>query len=306
MRVLIVGLGSIAQKHIHALRKIEPDVKLFALRTGKSKNNLPGVTNIYQLDEVDTNFDFVIISNPTNKHLDSIKELMALKVPLFIEKPPLATLEGADEVLEYLERENITTYTAFNLRFSPVLQWVRKNIKDKRVLEVQAYCGSYLPSWRPDVDYRNVYSSKKELGGGVHLDLIHELDYVNWIFGSPQSIQGYVSKVSDLEIDVPDVAHYWLKYERMVASITLNYYRRDTRRTLEIVFEDDTWHVNLIKNEVSDSSGNTLFKASPSSLLTYEEQMSYFIDCLNIGKKPMNSLYDSLQTLEMSLNIVNK
>ncbi|GAB3535558.1 dehydrogenase [Pontibacter brevis] len=306
MRVLIVGLGSIAQKHIHALRRLKPDIDLLALRTGKSKNELPGVKNVYQLDEVDGDLDFVIISNPTSKHLESIKNLVSLKVPMFIEKPPLATLEGADEVLELLEREQITTYTAFNLRFHPILGWVRDNIKDKRVLEVQAYCGSYLPDWRPDTDYRNVYSAKKELGGGVHLDLIHEMDYMKWIFGNPQSVHGFVSKVSDLEIDVPDVAHYWLTYERMVAGITLNYYRQDAKRTLEIVYDDTTWHVDLVNNQVVDSSGKMLFKASPTRLQTYENQMSYFLDCLQTGRKPMNGLHEALQTLEMSLNIKNR
>ncbi|AHM58423.1 oxidoreductase domain-containing protein [Flammeovirgaceae bacterium 311] len=303
MRVLIVGLGSIAQKHIHALRKIEPDIQLVALRTGKSKNNLAGVTNIYHIAELEQKFDFAIISNPSTKHLESIKDLMFLKIPLFIEKPPLASLEGAGELVAAIEKEQIITYTAFNLRFHPVLQWVRNNIADKRVLEVQAYCGSYLPKWRPQADYRNVYSAKKELGGGVHLDLIHELDYVSWIFGRPQSVQGYISKVSDLEIDVPDVAHYWLQYEKMVASIILNYYRRDSKRTLEIVFEDLTWTVDLINNKVCDASGSILFEALPSVLHTYEEQMLYFINCLKSGSKPMNSIDEALHTLEMSLNI---
>ena len=305
MKILIVGLGSIAQKHVNALRQIKPDIELIALRTGDIKPSLPGISNIYHLDEVSHDVAFAIISNPTSKHLGTIRELTSLKIPLFIEKPPLATLDGASEVVEYLNREGVITYTAFNFRFHPILQWLKENIKDKRVIEVQAYCGSYLPNWRPNVDYRKVYSSKKELGGGVHLDLIHELDYITWLFGKPLAVQGYTAKVSDLEIDSPDVAHYWLQYAAMNASIILNYYRKDSKRSLEVVLDDVTWYVDLINYRVTDSSGNVLFEAVPDVLNTYVSQMRYFISCLETGEKPMNDLSESIETLKLCLVVEN-
>ncbi|MCP2043675.1 Gfo/Idh/MocA family protein [Pontibacter sp. HSC-36F09] len=305
MKVLIIGLGSIAQKHVNALRQIKPDVELIALRTGEEKPSQQGISNIYHLNEVSRDVAFAIISNPTSKHLETIRELTSLRIPLFIEKPPLATLDGAIEIVQYLEREEITTYTAFNFRFHPVVQWIKENIKNKRVLEVQAYCGSYLPEWRANVDYRNVYSSKKELGGGVHLDLIHELDYVTWLFGKPNAVHGYTSKVSDLEIDSPDVAHYWLQYESMNASIVLNYYRRDSKRSLEVVFDNGIWFVDLINFKVIDSFGKVLFEAVPDVLATYVSQMSYFISCLEEGNKPMNDLSESIETLKLCLAVEN-
>lgn len=305
MKVLIVGLGSIAQKHVNALRQIKPDVELIALRTGDIKPSLPGISNIYHLNEVSYDVAFAIISNPTSKHLETIKELTSLNIPLFIEKPPLATLDGACEIVHHLKKEGIITYTAFNFRFHPVLQWLKENIKNKRVLEVQAYCGSYLPNWRPSVDYRDVYSSKKELGGGVHLDLIHELDYITWLFGKPLAVHGYASKISNLEIDTPDIAHYWLQYETMNASIILNYYRKDSKRSLEVVLDDITWLVDLIDFRVTEPSGKILFEAVPDVLSTYVSQMSYFLSCLETGEKPMNDLSESIETLQLCLALEN-
>lgn len=305
MKVLIVGLGSIAQKHVNALRQLKPDIELIALRTGDIKPSLPGISNIYHLNEVSDDVAFAIISNPTSKHLETIRELTGLRIPLFIEKPPLATLDGASEIVQHLEREGIITYTAFNFRFHPVLQWLMENIKGRRVIEVQAYCGSYLPNWRPNVDYRNVYSSKGELGGGVHLDLIHELDYITWLFGKPLAVHGYTSKVSDLEINSPDIAHYWLQYETMNASIILNYYRKDSKRTLEVVLDDVTWFVDLINFRVTESSGKVLFEEVPNMLDTYISQMSYFISCVDAGKKPMNGLSESIETLKLCLAVEN-
>ena len=45
-------------------------------------------------------------------------------------------------------------------------------------------CGSYLPSWRKNIIYNKSYSSDKKKGGGVLLDLSHEIDYITWILGS--------------------------------------------------------------------------------------------------------------------------
>ena len=91
------------------------------------------------------------------------------------------------------------TYTAFNLRFHPVIQWLKDNIESQNVIEVNAYCGSYLPDWRPDKDYRKIYSAQKELGGGVHLDLTHEIDFLLWVFGDPMSTMSTRRK---MEIDM--------------------------------------------------------------------------------------------------------
>jgi predicted dehydrogenase len=185
MKVLIIGLGSIAKKHINALKIIDIHTGIYALRSDKEAKVCQGVTNIFSWEDIPKDINFVIISNPTSEHYKSIKQSIQLCVPLFIEKPPVMKLNDADELIKLIKGNNIRTYVAFNLRFHPVIQWLKNNLPLNKVIEVQSYCGSYLPDWRPEKDYRQVYSSQKKLGGGVHLDLLHELDYIRWIFGEP-------------------------------------------------------------------------------------------------------------------------
>ena len=52
---------------------------------------------------------------------------------------------------------------------------------------VRLWFGSWLPDWRPAVDYRPTYSARAELGGGVLLDAIHELDMLVWLLGATPS-----------------------------------------------------------------------------------------------------------------------
>jgi predicted dehydrogenase len=301
MKVLIIGLGSIARKHIKAIFELEPNANLVALRSEKISGNVSGVENIYRWEDVDDDINFIIISNPTNHHFQTIKKASKFGVPLFIEKPPFDSLDGAKELIDHIEKNNIKTYTAFNMRFLPVLQWVKENIRNKRVIEVQLYCGSYLPEWRPGRNYRNIYSSIKEMGGGVHLDLIHELDYAKWIFGEPDNVTSSLQKISDLEINSIDCAHYVFHYKKKIVTILLNYYRREKKRTLEIVMEDDIWNVDLINGTVIDSKGDKKYHSEVTIADTYLFQMDYFLRKINSNEGVMNDLRESTKTLTYCL-----
>ena len=301
MKILIIGLGSIARKHLLALRQLEQNLEVYALRTSCNHEKQEGIISIYNWDEVPKSLSFAMVCNPTSEHYKSIQNLLPYNIPLFIEKPPFSNLDGLETLLKKIKEKGIRTYTAFNFRFHPVLNWVNLNLADKRIIEVMVYCGSYLPKWRPGKDYRDTYSARSEMGGGVHLDLIHELDYIFWMFGEPDSIQSNFLKVSDLEINSYDIARYWLVYEKFTVSLILNYYRRDSKRQLEIVFEDITWTIDLVNGTVVDSVGKTLYENKNPISETYRSQMEYFLTGLNKSEEYFNNIFQSSKLLEYAL-----
>lgn len=304
MKVLIVGLGSIARKHIDALRQLIPDAEIVALRSGGSNNVVQGVRNIYSVDEIDDSFDFGIISNPTSCHGDTIRLLRHTNFPLFIEKPVFDKI-GYEDILKDVAASGRLTYVACNLRFLDCLTFVHNYIKEhpgRRINEVNVYCGSYLPEWRPGTDYRKCYSAIPELGGGVNIDLIHELDYVYWIFGQPIASHGVCRSSSSIDVRSIDYANYTLVYPSFCASVILNYYRRDYKRTLEIVFEDGTWLVDLAANAVTDDKGSVIFTGSNSIKDTYLAQMAYFIDLAKQNKKAENDILSAYDILKLCLD----
>ena len=304
MNVLIIGLGSIAKKHIIAFRSLASDFKIFALRSSVNVDEFEDVINIFDLCDDTLIFDFAIISNPTYLHYQYIESLSKKSIPLFIEKPAVHKLDKVDELLHLVSEKKLTTYVACNLRFHPCLMFLKKKLTSEklRVNELNAYCGSYLPNWRSEKDFKKNYSANAAMGGGVHLDLFHELDYVTWLFGFPNSSYAIIRNVSSLSIDSADYANYILQYETFTASIELNYYRRKPKREIEIVFEDTTWTVNLIKNTIKDDNELLLFEVRDFSVLeTYKSQLNYFIDCLKNNIKPMNSLQESVAVLKICL-----
>ena len=304
MRVGIIGLGSIARKHLAALRDLVPGVEVVALRSRRDATPLEGVTDVYTRGELRAAApDWILLSNPTIQRRRAIEDLLDLRLPLFIEKPALASLSGADELIERVSAAGIPTYVACNLRFLPCLRYVRKRLQkeDLRPNEVNAYCGSYLPGWRPGADYRRVYSARPELGGGAHLDLIHELDYLYWLFGRPEDVDRQLRSDSSLAIAAVDYAHYRLTYPNFTAAVTLNYFRRDYKRTLELVLPDATWTVDLAADSVHDHTGRELFRRGSSILDTYPEQMAYWLRYLHGEAPARNPFREGVEVLKICL-----
>ncbi len=300
MKVLVIGLGSIARKHIKALNNISDKIEIYALRSNANASVEAGIHNIYQFAELDAKtIDFIIISNPTNLHKKTIKSLLEYNIPLFIEKPIFDDL-NALPLLEEIERKNIITYVACNLRFLGCISFVKEFIKDKRVNEVNSYCGSYLPDWRPGKDFRKIYSANKDMGGGVHIDLIHEMDYIYWFFGAPNYTYSTKTSHSSLKINAVDYANYLLEYPLFCVNIILNYYRKDAKRSLEVLLDEGTLIVNLLKNQVTFND-MVIFESSKNVIDTYEDQLRFFIEQVITEKTKFNTAAEAFKILKLCI-----
>lgn len=303
MKILIIGLGSIGKKHASAIQKIDPHAEIFALRHKKNVESYENIFNLYDKKNLDfKEFDFIIISNPTSEHKKTLQELIRYEVPLFIEKPIHSSLD-IEEVVEKIKRKNTLNYVACNLRFLECIEFIKDVInlaQYGQLNEVNIYCGSYLPSWRPNTNFRNVYSSKPELGGGVHIDLIHEVDYAYWLFGKPLKTTRIFRSKSSLKIEVFDYAVYLMEYDKFCINIVLNYYRKDSKRSLELVFENNTLEVDLLKNRVT-SNNEILFQSNKNLNDSYVAQMNYFINCIKNKTQTINTVNDALNILKICL-----
>jgi predicted dehydrogenase len=303
MNVLLIGLGSIGKRHVAALQTLYPSSRIFAMRSQADAAPYPGVHNIQSFAELPSEgVDFAIVANPTALHKETIESLLPLHCALFVEKPLHDTLQ-VEGLLAKVAAARVVNYLACNLRFLDCLNHLKSqlpSLEGKRLNEVNVYCGSYLPEWRVGQDFRKSYSANAELGGGVHIDLIHELDYLYWLFGMPTQVTRLARNRSSLEISAVDYANYILEYPPFAASVVLNYYRRDPKRTLELVWEDETWLVDLRANAIT-CNGQTLYASSQTVADTYLLQMQYFTSLIAAGQPSFNSLEDAFHVLQICL-----
>ncbi len=303
MKIVIIGLGSIAKKHIDAIYQLDKSARIYALRSNPdSKSEMEGVIDIYNLNDINmSEIDFVLISNPTAEHFTTIKQLSYYYKPLFIEKPLFSEInEGTEMLVNEIERRQISTYIACNLRFLESLKGLKKLLKYKRINEVNVYCGSHLPDWRPGVDFRKVYSANKEMGGGVHIDLIHELDYVFWLFGKPSKTSSFFSNNSSLEISSYDYANYLWNYKEFSVSIILNYYRRESKRSLEVVTDSGTYYVDLLKNSI-ELDNRCIFASQQKIADTYYNQMAFFVESILNNDEKFNTIREANTVLRLCM-----
>lgn len=259
--------------------------------------------NQYQANRpVQKDYDMVFITNPTSMHLETAIKFRQHTKSFFIEKPVFDHWDVTEEIVATLD--TIPSYVACPLRYNPVLQYVKQNIDLSKVISVRAISSSYLPDWRPGQDYRETYSAHTELGGGVDIDLIHEWDYLTWIFGMPTDCFGIVGKFSNLEIDSNDTAIYVAKNNRMSFELHLDYFGRKPQRMLDIFTQDDTIQCDLLRGTVTYlKDGKThVFNSERNSYQMAEIQ--HFFDIVEGKAENDSNVWHGLQVLKLTKALI--
>ena len=173
-KILIIGFGSIGKRHAAILNKFRNVEKIFIL----TKQKISNYKSIKTLKEVKfINPDYILICSKTSDHYEHLKYIerhFKNKIVL-VEKPLFNKSKN-------LTIKNNKVFVGYNLRYHPIIRFLKNKIKKKKIFSVYIFCGSYLPNWRKNQNYQFCYSSKKKMGGGVLLDLSHEIDYLQWIF----------------------------------------------------------------------------------------------------------------------------
>lgn len=304
MKICFFGLGSIGSRHLKNLCSIANEksigLRIHAFRrTQKPLNDGFGELiekSIYTEDDIESDYDIVFITNPTSNHFDTIKFMKNKAKNMFIEKPLVDYKEyNFNDIIKI----NGTQYVAGPLRFSNVIQELNRILKNEQVYCVRAICSSYLPDWRPNTDYRQIYSAKKDCGGGVRIDLIHDWDYITYLFGFPQDVKCIYGKYSNLEIDSDDIAVYIAKYKDKVVEVHLDYFGRVPRRDIEIFTPSGTIIGDLVNQTItfSDKTLNIEFNSEKNSM--YIKEMEFFLDNV-LNSNNYNNLMECKKVLDLA------
>jgi predicted dehydrogenase len=139
-------------------------------------------------------------------------------------------------LIDLAEQTGVAAGMAYCLRYHPAYVLAHKYVREGRLgstERVTAWFESYLPEWHPWEDYRQGYAARADLGGGVLPTLDHEIDFVCWCCGPPQSCAGASSRSGLLDSDVDDTARLALSYPGYTAEIELSICRRERRRGFE-------------------------------------------------------------------------
>ncbi len=273
-KILIIGEGSGGKNHFKALRLIEKKIVIKLIPSRKFiKIPKKNYANLINYDP-----DYIIICSPSSFHYKFIlliEKLYNNKIVL-VEKP----LFNKKQDISKIKKNKY--FVGYNLRHHPVLKFIKDYVRKKNIFFVRSDCFTYLPDWR-NIDYKKTVSAQKKLGGGVLLELSHEIDYLNWIFGNLKILYSFNKKVSNLKIDCDDILCLNATNKKNIfINLNLNFFSKIEKREIIINGKNFSIYGDIKNNTI------TLIEGEKKKIFKYKNyniMQSYKKESLNLLNK---------------------
>ena len=306
----IVGLGSIGRRHLRLISEIRPDIKIIVVRSGHGsacdeEKMAVKITDSIG-DAIKEGIQAAIISSPATLHLKQSLELAKNGIHLLIEKPISHTSDRVKELLKIVNENRITIMVGYVLRYDlgaiKFKNWLDNKVKGK-ILHARIECGSYLPDWRPDQDYRKTVSALPELGGGVLLELSHELDYLHWFFGNPVDVQAQIRNSGTLDINVEDQVDLLVTSKQgYPITVQIDFNRRHIERKCKVLTTEgeliwDAVNKNVTWKGVNKEQSKYEYNNERNSI--YRKQLEVFFDCIENDNDPIVTVKDGINVISL-------
>lgn len=265
-RALVIGAGSIGERHASVLESLGHEVAFVSRRT-----DLPRVFPSAQAAVEQFEPEYAVVATETAVHEASVNRLAAAgyRGPLLVEKP----LAVSSLTLEPFERVGV----GYNLRFHPVIVALGAALQGVDIHTAEIYVGQHLSTWRPGRDHREQYSAHAHRGGGVLRDLSHEFDYLGTLLGGCLGLFARGGRVADVTVDSDDAWGIVAAYDRApVVTVQLNYLDTRARRRLLLNTSAGTIDADLVAGTLITDQGGQTFELDRD--LTYRALHEAMLD----------------------------
>ena len=306
-KIGIAGFGSIGKRHlsniINVLDNKGYSYTIDLIRTGNGQVLDEGVSSrIHQIyygsQQIPDDYDVIFVTNPTHLHYETVKFFAPKTSHMFIEKPVFDKFDLSVEELS-LKNDGVY-YVACPLRYTGVIQYLKNNGHVESVYSARVISSSYLPDWRPNIDYRTTYSASAEQGGGVSKDIIHEWDYLYYLFGYPEQVLNIRGKFSALQISSDDLSIYIAKYKKMAVEVHLDYFGRVPIREIQLFTEEDIIIGDLIHSQVRYLKSGSVFSFHEWRNDYQVKEIEYFFDILEGNVVNHNDITTAMNILRIA------
>lgn len=316
MKIAVIGFGSVGKRHVQNLLSIS-NVQIVICTKQKIVNPSPSrVQVVSSVSEcLNEKPDAAIIANVSNQHVSIAIKFARVGADLFIEKPLSNSLKGTKELTSLIRKKKLITQMGCQFRFHKCLKEIKRLISSKKlgkVISSRVECGSFLPGWHPYEDYTKSYAAREELGGGVVLTNIHEIDYLHWFFGDTSEVFSMTGKYSHLKISSDDLSAAIIKFKNnVIAELHLDYFQKPEFRSCKVIGTKGTayWDSDANMLMLHDNKKNKWIKVLEWSNYDrnsmFKEELIHFLDCVKKRKTTINPAeVDGIKTLKVGLAII--
>jgi predicted dehydrogenase len=299
VNIAVLGLGSSGSRHARLLLEQGHEVVGF----DPAERQIPGVRILASENAAVDTAEAVIVASPSSLHERHALLALGAGRHVLVEKPLAWNLAGGRKIVEAARVNDRVCAVGLNLRYHPAIETLARLICTGAVgqpLFARASFGFDLRRWRPTADYRSTYSAVRELGGGILLDAVHELDYLVHLLGPVSEVSAVMAHLSDLETDVEDCVAAWLRFRSgAVGTLDLNSYEAAYRRGCLIVGAEAsvTWDWTQGSVVVASSEENKVIDVSCDILETYRAELVDFVGAISERRNPRVTAAESLACL---------
>lgn len=331
IQILFIGLGGIGQRHLrNVYAKFGDEVKILAYRIRNLKHTISSSLTIDESTdfiqkysvEVFTELsralahspDVAFICNPTSLHVSSCLAVARAGCDFFVEKPLSHSSDDIEELISICQSKKLVSFVGYQLRFHPCYILLKRLISEGvigKISSVHAEVGEYLPDWHKYEDYRQMYASRKDLGGGVILSQIHEIDYLYDLFGMPSKVVAFGGHLSNLDVEVEDLVDVLLemtfKGKILPISLHMDYTQRPPSRSCKIIGElgkiiMDLTNMKVIIEKPGKEKEIHSFDGFERNEL-FMSEIDHFFECVTKRQQPVVTVKDGLNSLRIALAI---
>lgn len=332
MKILMIGLGSIGQRHLRNLRKLygnEHEILAYRvrglqqtfsddmqIREGVSLEEEFHISVFHDLESaLSEGPQIAFITNVTSGHIPCAIKAAKAGCDLFIEKPVSDSMEGVQELQEIARKKHNIVYIGYQNRFHPCIQEAHRWMDQGRIgnlISADNEFGERLVSMHTYEDYRSTYMARKELGGGVLLNLqIHCLDYLQALFGGPPvDVYSISGKNSNLEINVEDFVSSLYHFQGKAGETIPVYSHADFLQyppvhSLKVVGDRGRIELDLDKAEARLFTGSSLAEQTEHKNFIrndmFLDELRLFMKCVEDRSEPECGLSQGITGLKMAM-----
>lgn len=310
MRALVVGTGSAGRRHAGNLLRLGIGVEICSEWRCVAEYDCDGTSLPVYHDyttALATQPALVVIANPTHLHAEYAIAASGRGCHVYLEKPAARTAREAENIRAAMGGSTVVA-VGNQQRFNECLERLREIVTSGslgRIIHVQHNMGEYLPDYHPGEDYRRGYAARAEMGGGVLLTQIHDLNLVHWLFGDVGTVFAAGGRTSDLDIDVEDnVSAALTMADGTQVALHMDYLQRPKRRTIAVLGERASVVWDYYANTLTSIDPNgTPQEIGPRAPLDrnrmFVRAMEDFLRAAAGGPPPRTTLDDAIRDLQV-------
>ncbi len=316
--ILLIGMGNMGKKYASIISKNFPKIKISVCRSRKKFKQIDKIFQDFKVfeninDAIKSRPDFAILCNPSSFREKILNNLLQNNIDILLEKPVSNSLKNIKKYLVMSKKKKLKILVGYNLRYLNSLKFFRKLIKKKSIgswIKVHSEVGENIKNWRGPKNFKLSASFQKKLGGGVLLELSHEIDYLNWIFGPIKWVQAKTIKNnfhnSNVEHSANLIFGTKIKSNQNLISLNMDFVRHDKTRSCYVIGSNGSlfWdcNKNIVKKfDLKKKKWTTVFKEKYEIKTSYVDQISHMINLKQSMKKilPYITFQDGVEVLNI-------